>query len=511
MRWVGLVAATLGLGVLVGCGGDDEAACQGACGDAALDGEPSADGGQASDGAGSDGAGGDGATTDARSGDGGGVDALAVIPFDPGFGGGDFVTTPVREAYDEGIAAFLRPDGKLVVGGFNHANKAMFFTRIASNGAATDSAFGTGGSVLVDFGPDAATAGFAMQSDGKLLAAATYGVAGGALRRVNADGSIDASFGTSARVVLAQMLPSAIAVQSDGKILVAGSGIANPINPIVIARLTSTGAPDVTFGTGGVVTTQLGTVGSSDVAYASSIVVASDGKIVVSGYDYIASTAGTAVVRYETSGALDATFGVGGVVKSSVYPTNANTFGHPLAVMSDGRIVIGGTSSASSAAGVLARFTALGAPDTTFDTDGVVDITGAGGSAPTAIAIDASGNLFVTGIGSMIQFTSAGVQGPTTTLSFVSHGNVVAAADGTAYVPGGNSGSGVTGGVAALAHINANGTYDTAFGTTGNGRFSWNLGASADEVLGLAVQSDGKIVAAGRASADWTGGWALAR
>ena len=122
---------------------------------------------------------------------------------------------------------------------------------------------------------------------------------------------------------------------------------------------------DPTFGTGGKVTTSLGSLGSGGY----SVAVQTDGKIVVAGYSF-GSNYDFALVRYTASGALDAGFGTGGKV---ITPIGSNDTGYSVALQSDGKIVVFGKSSNGSNYGsALVRYTASGALDVGFGTGGKV-------------------------------------------------------------------------------------------------------------------------------------------
>ena len=163
-----------------------------------------------------------------------------------------------------------------------------------------DAGFGTGGKVLtaVGSGSDDANA-VALQSDGKIVVAG-YSFNGAnndfALVRYNTDGSLDTSFDGDGKVITAIGTTSdaatAVAIQSDGKIVAAGVGG----NTFALVRYNTDGSLDMSFGTGGKVTTA---IGSGDIAHA--VAIQSDGKIVAAGYSYngdAVSTVDFALVRY---------------------------------------------------------------------------------------------------------------------------------------------------------------------------------------------------------------------
>jgi uncharacterized delta-60 repeat protein len=184
-----------------------------------------------------------------------------------------------------------------------------------------DTTFGTGGEVVTDVtsGDDAILAA-AIQSDGKIVAAGetrpgqTYQFA---VARYNLDGTLDTTFNGTGVVQTAiggGPVAEAVAIQSDGRIIVGGDS-GN------LARYTPGGALDSTFGQGGVETTGAGNI------YGLSI--QSNGKIV-------AATAGQTLARFNTDGSLDTTFGSGG------YASSAPFGGRAVQLQSDGKIVVAG-------------------------------------------------------------------------------------------------------------------------------------------------------------------------
>ena len=188
-----------------------------------------------------------------------------------------------------------------------------------------DASFGTGGKVTTDFAGAGDGAGpIAVQPDGKLVAAGAATINGQvdfALARYNSDGTLDTSFGTAGRVTTdfgsPWEAPSALAIQGDGKIVVAGFTEVGQFAAFAVARYNSDGTLDTTFGGGGKAITgfandtnlvALGPVS----AQAYSVAVQPDGKIVVAGYANIDGEEDFAVVRYKANGTLDLAFGAGG-------------------------------------------------------------------------------------------------------------------------------------------------------------------------------------------------------
>jgi len=157
----------------------------------------------------------------------------------------------------------------------------------------------------------------ALQLDGKLVLAGQAFISGGndfALARYNSNGTLDTSFGTGGKVTTNFTSPNdaafSVAVQSDGKIVAAGGTILSRGGDFALARYDSNGMLDTSFGTGGKVTTDI--AGPSDSV--NSIAVQLNGKIVAAGRTFINGDFHSALARYNSDGTLDADFGRGGKV-----------------------------------------------------------------------------------------------------------------------------------------------------------------------------------------------------
>ena len=253
------------------------------------------------------------------------------------------------------------------------------FLRFESDGT-PDVTFGTAG---------AATAGvtgpIALQDDGKIVSAAGITFDGGyccvlAVARYDADGSVDSSFGTGGRFTtssLGLVGTAAVLVQPDGKIVVVGSAYSPLYAGWVIVRLDSSGNLDESFGTAGMVKRSFGGYADSP----GGAVLMPDGKILVAGHG---GPSGLILARFEDDGSLDTTFGTGGTVFSNLGPSG-NVGG--LAIQADGKIVVAGTGGEQIA---VARFDADGSPDTCFGTNGAARAWVAGENIESAfgLAID---------------------------------------------------------------------------------------------------------------------------
>jgi uncharacterized delta-60 repeat protein len=330
---------------------------------------------------------------------------------------------------------------------------------------ALDPTFGTGGKVTTDFFRhfDEAAA-LVVQADGKLVAAGGTArpAAGGrttddfALARYNPDGTLDRQFGAGGKVTTDFFGDSdganALVLQADGKLVAAGpaftGGGSNP--DFALARYTPSGHLDKGFGTEGKVTTDF--AGNHDIA--TALVVQPDGKLVAAGYTLSQSGSASDFVlaRYNPDGSLDASFGTGGKV-TTFFGFFAQAFG--LVVQADGKLVAAGFTRGAGDF-VLVRYNPDGSLDASFGTGGIVTTFFGSGEAH-ALALQADGKLVAAGravVGSSFDF--------------------------------------------ALARYNPDGSLDPTFGT--GGIVTTDFAANFDEALGLALQADGKLVAAGAAT-----------
>ncbi|MFN0278168.1 MAG: Calx-beta domain-containing protein [Pyrinomonadaceae bacterium] len=270
---------------------------------------------------------------------------------DASFNGSGIVTTRIGGG-DVAHSVAIQPDGKIIVaGGHNTQSSPLTFAlvRYNSNGS-LDTSFNGTGKVLT---PNGAAYSVAIQSDGKIIAAGDVGV-NFAVARYNADGTLDPSFNGTGVVVTAVSQGSdggrSVAIQSDGKIVVAG--YADDLNQgqtdFVVVRYNSNGTLDTSFNGTGIVRTAVNS-GSQNFTYSRSLSIQSDGKIVVVGSALINSNYTFAVVRYNRDGTLDTSFNGTGKV------TTPSGGGYSVALQPNGKIVAAGSSNSNFA---IARYNA---------------------------------------------------------------------------------------------------------------------------------------------------------
>jgi len=298
--------------------------------------------------------------------------------------------------------------GKILVAGWSasNADASTLVARYNANGT-PDTSFGTNGVVVQDlsgsFHDDSAFA-IAIPTGGNIIIGGSSACGAGtclALTRLDAsNGSKDISFGASG-ITLTDLGATAtgirsIALDTNGKIVAAATTGANlegtAIGHIVIVRYLNTGVLDSLFGVNGVVVTSLSSYGDA----AQAIAVQPDNKILVAGW--VVNDA--VVLRYNTDGSLDTTFGNQGRAVTDI--GNGNNYSYALALQTDGKIVTAGKatnpSDPSDTVFALMRYTKDGILDTTFEDNGIALLNfSVPGNAAHAVAIDPSGRIVVAG------------------------------------------------------------------------------------------------------------------
>ena len=323
-----------------------------------------------------------------------------------------------------------------------------------------DASFGSAGkATLAGFGGD--DSAMALQADGKIV------MVGGStnefvLARFNADGSLDTGFGSAGRVStdvvvggVVEEIARAVAVQADGKIVVAGH-VRTPGGPLsfVLARYLANGSLDAGFGSAGLV---VGPV----VGRALAVALQPDGRIVVAGDD---AAGDFRVARYLADGTLDASFGTGGQVTTDI--AGGTDTARNLVLQPNGAIVVSGDPFGNDLGTDVARYTAAGVLDASFGNGGKVTLPGT--RVGEGLALQGDGKLVLVGnvlVGNATRF--------------------------------------------ATTRLLANGTVDTGFGTAGT--VVTDISGRGDAAHAVTVQADGRIVVAGRSSSQTNANFAVAR
>jgi len=395
---------------------------------------------------------------------------------DNSFGTEGKVTTDLGNSLDLLNALAIQQDGKIIAAGYSsgtsHTN--MSIARYNPDGT-IDTSFNTDGRIINDLGYLSSGNSIAVLPDDKIIVAGISNSGSSTdflVSRFNPDGTLDNTFPGGGNnendITGANDVANSIAVQSNGKILVAGYSSAAGDNDFTVVRYNTDGSLDMAFDNvdnDGVVRTDLG--GSSN-DQINSIAIQEDGKIVAAGSTNNGVNSDFAIVRYNSNGSLDNSFDTDGIVTTDFESTN--DFGSAVLIQPDDKIIIAGYSYIDSIYQIsLARYNPDGSLDNTFGDDGKV----------------------VSNIGTSIALKSSAV--------LQQDGKIIV---GRNFSNGSNYDF-------ALARFNSNGTIDNTFGI--NGKVTIDFEGSQDLNLSTALQPDGKVIAAGTSLDGFSFDFALAR
>lgn len=347
----------------------------------------------------------------------------------------DLTFNPGTGANSSVYASAVQSDGKVIIGGQFTSFDGTTINRIArlNTDGTLDNTFDPG------TGVDNTLYTISVQSDGKIIIGGDFTTVNGTGRnriaRLNSDGSLDGTFTVGSG---ASGIVNSTAVQSDGKILIAGnfSGF-NGTTRYYIARLNSDGSLDTGF-----------TPGTSHNSYIQSIAVQTDGKIITAGnFTLFSGGSSNYIARLNTDGTADNSFDPGSGTNAIIYSA---------AIQPDGKIILGGnfTMLNGNSANYVARLNSDGSADNTFNSAG----SGANGAVRT-VSLENNGQVVIGG-----SFTTYNGNS--------SNRIAVLNSDGTIYI-GFNAGTGsnnvvLTTAVQSTREIVAGGVFTTYNGTARN-------------------------------------------
>jgi uncharacterized delta-60 repeat protein len=435
------------------------------------------------------------------------------------------VTTLVGEAMSVANAAVVQPDGKIILGGYysNGDETDYDFAMVRYNpDGSLDKNFGQNGKVMTEVGiPDDNAYATAIQSDGKILVGGACNIENSfnfALVRYKTDGSLDSSFGENANGVVITHVGnsnshiSSIAIQSDGKIVGAGAYSRGNNYNFALVRYNTNGTLDQTFGNDGIDTVQVG-----NLSEARSVIIQSDGKILAGGYCFSGNLKIFTLVLYSPNGNLDNTFGKNGIdtIRIGSIGLTASSL-----TQTDGKILAAGSFNnlGTTPPFVIVRCYSDGNPDSTFGTNGLDTISIGTGHYSTAnsLALQNDGKIVAAGYcytgthqeitvvrfnpdGSLDKtFGSSGIdtvenQAEPFTIAIQKDNKILVGSYYYSFV---------------LARFNQNGGLDNTFGT--NGIATTHITTNSNDYLrSIALQSDGKVVAAGYSESSDNSGTAV--
>lgn len=431
------------------------------------------------------------------------------------FDGDGIVVTDIQaNGNDQLVAMTILTGGKILVAGTGTANVLV---RYNSNGS-PDNTFGVNGKLIIDNPSDFSMADMLVQTDNKIVLTGSGGFPSKYIVvRMSSEGVLDNTFDTDGIAELnftsEDYYPSAIAIQTDGKLLVTGTlnDFFNGIQSAVTARVTTTGALDNTFGTSGRVVTEAG----SERDEVSDIAIQSDGSVLVSGYgtDDGGGLNYTFLIRYTSAGVPDNTFDGDGIVSINT-STTFFSLGNLLLVTGNKIMLTGIVKNPSGIYSfALARFNTNGSFDNTFGTNGIAATAAPANSQLGTLLLQQGDGKLVTG-----GFLSNGVNFQAAVYRTLSNGSPDAGFDGDGIavltmgnaagsdegkslvipsgdklIAGGSYSNGIDRG-SFLYRTNSDGSVDNTFGTAGKVFVSSSFSSDINSIV---LQPDGKIITIG--------------
>lgn len=331
---------------------------------------------------------------------------------DTSFSGDGKQVTDIAGRNDNAYAVAIQSDGKIVVAGETGGGGVTDFAlvRYLSDGQ-LDTTFSGDGKVTTDFDVLDKATDMVIQPNGKIvLGGSTSGEDSDfALARYNSDGNLDMTFsgdGKQTTELGAEDVANAVALQPNGRIVLAGVSDVHGTGAFALARYYGDGSLDTNFSGDGKQTTAIGQTASGN-----AVAIQPDNRIVVAGYAIFSqSNPDFALARYNGNGSLDDgsvndrtphdMFGTNGIVSTDFF--SSFDFGNAVAIEPDGKIVVAGEASMDSNLifdFALARYNTDGTPDMTFSGDGKQTTGFASGSRDgiLAIAIQTDGNIVAAG------------------------------------------------------------------------------------------------------------------
>ena len=328
---------------------------------------------------------------------------------DPSFGTGGKVQDGFQDsAYNSGRSVAFQQDGRTLFTGFSHsANIERFAVSRATVNGKKDATFGDEGTTLVTFDGhlSARSSAVLVQPNGRIVAAGmAFGVPTNsiefAMARLLPSGQLDSTFGNNGRASLPSIPDRSnqimtLSMQADGKILAGGRSSHQSVQDVcAIARVNADGSPDMTFGSGGLLTFEGSYASSQD--FVSGIAQQSDGRILAA---IQTSDDAFLVMRILPGGVLDDTFGVGG--RLTVDLPGYGDVAYDVAVRPDDRFAVTGYMQAVNGAetdAFVVQFDADGNFDPTFGVGGIARVDHTSFELPWSITIDPAGRVIIGGI-----------------------------------------------------------------------------------------------------------------
>ncbi len=405
-----------------------------------------------------------------------GVAVAAPGDFDPAYGLAPGYTVLDFGGLDANRDVLIDAGGRAVVAATadSGSTQTAYLMRYTTSGA-LDTSFGVGGKAIPAVVPATYYGDVHLTRVGSNLYLIAADNTGYDLWAFNANGAPITSFGVNGRahVALTQTYPVFGVVVQNGALLLA-TGALNPatnVREFVLARVTTAGQLDTTFGVGGLSWSRVYS-GPTAINRLTDVKLQADGKIIAAGRMGSGSNAQNFVAaRYLANGAVDTTFSGSGFAEVSV---SAVDYGRRVAVQADGRVLVGGISCDIDGSGMVTncqprvlRFLSNGVLDTSYGSNGVFAITYNYGATALDLELDGAGRALMVGDMQML---------------------------------GGQT-------VAYVLRLTTTGQRDTSFAGVGTKRASYGplTGQYANAHEGIVVQGSSLYVAAGTRNLDGAG------
>ena len=409
----------------------------------------------------------------------------------------NFAAVDFGGTYDFPQAIAIDSLGRVIVAGYtqNLSNSQLTdfgVVRYNALGGGLDTAFGAGGKTTIDFTGNYDAAGsLAIDASNNIIVGGSARTTSGsdqvALVRLRvANGSVDTSFGFGGRIVDTQnssFYPSFdLALDAAGKIVVGTQSN--------LLRYTTAGSLDLQVNT------------NSSVNQISGVAIQADGKILIAGYRYSSGNTGIdfGVARFDATGTPDVSFGPKGVVRTDFIGSKTDFAADLVVRQSDGKVLVAGYSSAGSTDFALVRYNADGTPDVTFGPNGDGKVTDAGLGRAQSLALDSNGSVVVVGGSWIVRYTSSGIRdasfggsGLLSVGSSVDNIQGVAIDGSNRVIVTGYRYNAVNGSSLydfTTARYNVNGTLDVNFASV-------DFGGNYDYAQAVAIDNAGRVIVAG--------------
>jgi uncharacterized delta-60 repeat protein len=324
---------------------------------------------------------------------------------DTSFDGDGVATTPIGAAGDFGQCVVIDALDRIILVGQSDSGTDLDFAIVRYNtDGSLDTSFDDDGKATIAFGPgnDYGTC-VTVDPDGRIVVAGY--ISNGSnfdvgIARLNGDGTLDTTFsgdGQATRdIVGTDDFVASVITDDLRRVIVTGSAFNGSNHDELVARFNSDGTPDNTFGSSGWIST---IIGPSDEG-GTTVAIDASGRIVVGGRTFNGGNFDLFLIRHNSDGTRDSTFGGNGIVVTAI--GTGQDYGERVLIDGVGRVLLAGTSSNGSNLDLaLVRYNPNGSLDTSFDVDGKVTTPiGSGDDFGQGMAIDNHGRIVVGGVAS---------------------------------------------------------------------------------------------------------------